>query len=88
MKLLSSGDKGTRISASVALRRDIGSTQVIKALIKGLKDRSTYVRGTAAWNLGRIGSAQAIPALCKALRDKDGEVRIVPAVVGIRPTTG
>ncbi|HWY77410.1 MAG TPA: HEAT repeat domain-containing protein, partial [Verrucomicrobiae bacterium] len=42
-----------------------------------LSHKDSYVRGNAAWSLGRFGSGAkaAVPALKKALEDSDAYVR-------------
>jgi HEAT repeat protein len=47
----------------------------VPALIKALKDKSGYVRGEAAWVLGKLKDKRALPALIKAMKDKNKDVR-------------
>ncbi|MDB9414575.1 HEAT repeat domain-containing protein [Microcystis aeruginosa] len=51
------------------------SNEVVNQLLKALEDSDEYVRGNAAFALGKIGSETAIPGLLKALEDSDEYVR-------------
>jgi len=47
----------------------------VEPLLKALKDKNRYIRGYAAWALGRIKDKRAVEPLIKALKDRSECVR-------------
>lgn len=70
-------DKAERVRAAALAGLGLLNDPALVPLIANslLKDKSPFVRKTAAYGLGQTASREAVPPLITALRDKDMEVR-------------
>src|SRR6266508_3678531 len=72
-------DLATRALAALADRR------AVAFLIAALHDRSTYVRGNAAWALGQLGDPSAFDALLLAIQEGRVDTTGVEALARVDP---
>lgn len=72
-------DLATRALAALADRR------AVAFLIAALHDRSTYVRGNAAWALGQLGDPSAFDALLLAIQEGRVNTTGVEALARVDP---